>query len=99
MNLKKKCYYLNKNKWTEGLNVRQFDLLENRNLETVENMLHLTKEYKKMVEDEQNKTPEELVVAKVGKLDAKKHLQEDVSKLMSANILQELGTMVDSIVF
>jgi len=52
-----------------------------------------------MVEDEQTMTSEELVIANVGKLNAKKHLEENVSKLMSANIVQELGAMVDSIVF
>lgn len=52
-----------------------------------------------MVEDEQTMTSEELAIANVGKLNAKKHLEENVNKLMSSNIVQELGTMVDSIVF
>jgi 26S proteasome regulatory subunit N11 len=90
---------LNKNKWTEGLTLQGFDQQETQNQETVENLLQLTKGYQKMVEDEQTMTPEELVVANVGKLNAKKHLEENVGKLMSTNIVQELGTMVDSIVF
>jgi len=90
---------LNKNKWTKGLTLQGFDKQESQNLHTVEEMLELTKGYQKMVEDEQTMTPEELIVANVGKLNAKKHLEENVNKLMSSNIIQELGTMVDSIVF
>merc|ERR1712125_286099 len=90
---------LNKNKWTEGLSLQGFDKQEEDNLETVEKLLQLTKGYQKMVEDEQTMTPEELVVANVGKLNAKKHLEANVNKIMSNNIVQELGAMVDSIVF
>ena len=45
------------------------------------------------------KTEEELVVEAVGKTDPKRHLQEAVYDLMSANILQCLGTMLDTVVF
>lgn len=44
-------------------------------------------------------TKEKLVVHKVGKLDPKKHLEQDVSALMSSNITQVLGTMLDTIAF
>jgi len=90
---------LNKNKWTDGLTLQSFDTQEANNLKTVENLLSLAKLYQKMVEDEQKMTPEELVVASVGKLNAKKHLEDDVSKLMSSNIVQQLGTMLDAVVF
>jgi len=90
---------LNKNKWTDGLTLQGFDLQEKQNQKTIENLLSLAKIYQKMVEDEQRLTPEELVVANVGKLNAKKHLEEDVGKLMSTNIIQQLGTMLDAVVF
>lgn len=35
----------------------------------------------------------------VGKLDAKKHLEEDIEAVMSDNIIQVLGTMLDTISF
>ena len=35
----------------------------------------------------------------VGKLDAKKHLQQDIETVMSNNIIQCLGTMLDTVVF
>ncbi len=44
-------------------------------------------------------TKEKLIVHKVGKLDPKKHLEQDVNALMSNNITQILGTMLDTIAF
>ena len=43
--------------------------------------------------------PEERLVAKVGKLDAKKNIDKTVQSLISKNILQCMGTMLDSVVF
>lgn len=51
------------------------------------------------VVEELKLSPEELAVARVGKLDAKKHLEADVAALMALNINQSLGTMLDTVVF
>ena len=48
---------------------------------------------------EQELSPEKRVVANVGKMDAKKHLEAEVQKMMSGNIVQCMGTMLDTIVF
>ena len=48
---------------------------------------------------EQELTPEKRIVANVGKMDAKKHLEAEVQKMMSGNIVQCMGTMLDTIVF
>lgn len=42
---------------------------------------------------------EKRAIQNVGKLDPKKHLEDGVNKLMSQNIVQALGTMLDAIVF
>ncbi len=42
---------------------------------------------------------EQLAIRHTGKQDPKRHLQEKVGVLMSANISQCLGAMVDSVVF
>lgn len=42
---------------------------------------------------------EQLVVATVGKMDAKKRIEDSMTRLMSANIVQNLGTMLDTVVF
>lgn len=49
--------------------------------------------------EEQDMPHEKRAVANVGRLDVKKHMQENVTALMSSNILQCMGTMLDTIVF
>lgn len=90
---------LHKKKWTEGLTLNKFDEQEQLNETTVKNMLELAKSYNKTVQDEGKMSLEKLAIQNVGKLDAKKHLEADVEKLMSANINQLLGAMLDTVVF
>ena len=51
------------------------------------------------VEEEDTMTKEQLVVKNVGKLDPKRHLEEHVEVLMTANIVQCVGAMLDTVVF
>ena len=62
-------------------------------------MLKLSKDYNERVQEEEGKTAEELIVANVGKIDPKRHLESDVAALMASNIVQCLGAMLDTIVF
>lgn len=62
-------------------------------------MLELSKSYITAVQEEQQLSPEKLAIARVGKVDAKKHLEQDVATLMGENINQCLGSMVDRVVF
>ncbi|WVZ58739.1 hypothetical protein U9M48_008979 [Paspalum notatum var. saurae] len=62
-------------------------------------MLSLAMKYKKAVQEKDERPPEKLAIANVGRQDAKKHLEEHVSDLMSSNIVQTLGTMLDTVVF
>lgn len=62
-------------------------------------MLELAKAYNKAVQDEDKVSKEKLLVQKVGKIDPKKHLENNVEKLVSNNVVQTLGTMIDTIVF
>lgn len=92
MNLQKKT-------WTHGLNLRDFDDHATGNETCVKEMQSLTKKYDEAVVEEEGLTPDARVVAGVGKMDAKKHLEEHVQSLLSANILQTMGTMLDVVVF
>jgi 26S proteasome regulatory subunit N11 len=65
----------------------------------LQEMLDLAIKYNKAVQEEDQLTPEKLAIANVGRQDAKKHLEEHVSNLMSSNIVQTLGTMLDTVVF
>jgi 26S proteasome regulatory subunit N11 len=62
-------------------------------------MCKLTKAYNDRVQQEEGKTVEQVLVENVGKVDAKKHLEASVNELMSSNIIQCLGTMLDTVVF
>ncbi|GAB0489965.1 hypothetical protein MMPV_001192 [Pyropia vietnamensis] len=90
---------LHKKRWTDSLGVADFVKHSEANADTIESMLHLAKSYQAAVVEELKLSPEELAVARVGKLDAKKHLEADVAALMALNINQSLGTMLDTVVF
>merc|ERR1719261_1233566 len=90
---------LHKRNWTAGLTVERFEDNQAKNEGVVERMLKLTVDYNERVQQEEGKTAEEVLVENVGKVDPKKHLESSVSDLMSANIIQCLGTMLDTVVF
>lgn len=90
---------LHKKRWTKGLQLTDFDEHQKKNEETVLHLLELAKSYDKWLEEEDTKTAEELTVMHVGKLDPKKHLEQSVEELMTANISQSLGAMLDTVVF
>ncbi|KAE9034653.1 26S proteasome non-ATPase regulatory subunit 14 [Phytophthora rubi] len=89
---------LHKKTWSDGLVLTKFEDHSKENETTVKSMLALTEQYNKRVQEEE-KTPEELEVLNVGKLDPKKHLENDVYDLMALNTVQCLGAMLDTIVF
>lgn len=92
---------LHKRTWTHSLHVQPFEEHANHTNTTLDKLLKLTKEYheKLQLELEDGKTQEQRAIESVGKLDPKRHLQTQVSELMSAGIIQCLGTMLDTVVF
>ena len=90
---------LHKKNWTTGLALERFEDHQLSNEKTVEKMVKLTKEYHARILAEEGKTPEQILVENVGKIDPKKHLESGLTDLMSANIVQCLGTMLDTVVF
>lgn len=90
---------LNKRNWTSGLLVEKYESHQKTNEEMVEKMLKLSQQYNERVIAEEGKTAEEILVENVGKIDPKKHLESGVNELMSSNIIQCLGTMLDTVVF
>jgi len=79
--------------------VTSFEEQEKSNIQTLKELRDLAKGYKKAIQDEENFSKEKLVVQKVGKLDPKKHIEQNVVDLMSYNITQCLGTMLDAVIF
>ncbi len=59
----------------------------------------LAASYHQRVVEEETKSLEALALANVGKIDPKNHLRADVAELMGSNVVQCLGTMLDTVVF
>merc|ERR1711904_507234 len=90
---------LGRKKWSDGLCLKTFESHTEQNCETLKRMAELAKNYVKSIEEEQDTPIEKRAVANVGKQDAKKHLEYSLNELMSDNIIQCLGTMLDTVAF
>merc|ERR1712170_53023 len=90
---------LNKKSWMDGLTLHDYEKQSCQNEETVKTMIKLVKNYKKMVEEEQQLSKEKLAIRHVGKINPKRHLEEKVEVLMSENITQCLTAMLSTVVF
>jgi len=90
---------LNKKQWLDGLKVDTYEKHSEKNRKMVKELLSLAKQYNTWVEDESGKSKEKRDLSEVGKVNPKKRLQSDVQELMSDNIDQCLGTMLDTVVF
>eukprot|EP00922_Rhytidocystis_sp_ex-Travisia-forbesii_P051851 GHVS01076982.1.p1 GENE.GHVS01076982.1~~GHVS01076982.1.p1 ORF type:complete len:340 (+),score=43.25 GHVS01076982.1:62-1021(+) len=90
---------LHKKVWSDPLKLQRFDERREQNQSVIKRMRDLSQKYNRCIEDELKMTPEDLVVKMVGKVDAKKRLQADVDTLMTDNLLQCMGSMIDTIVF
>ena len=63
-------------------------------------MLDLSTKYNKTIQEEAKvDDDDQKAIMNVGKIDAKKRLEVDVELLMTANIVQSLGAMLDVVVF
>jgi len=90
---------LGRKKWQDGLKLTKFDEFEGSNDAIVKEMLDLTEKYNTVIQEEFKMTEEEFVVKQVGKVDAKKRLEQDADDIMTQNILQALGSMLATVVF
>merc|ERR1711865_1320044 len=73
---------LHKKNWTDGLKVEDYDVHADETGKTVKEMVALSSAYEKAVKQETALSEEELVVATVGKMDAKKRIEESMTRLM-----------------
>lgn len=90
---------LHKQQWTDGLKLKSFEQHSTSNTEIMQKLVKLTRDYNERVKEEEDKTAEEVVVANVGKIDPKQHLETNIRELMDGNILQTMCTMLDTVVF
>ena len=90
---------LHKKRWSDGLQLERWDERAATNAAQLSALAELAGKYDKAVQEEETLTPEKLAIAGVGRQDAKKRLEAGVQILLSDNICQTLGSMLDVIVF
>lgn len=90
---------LHRKDWSSGLMIKNFQLNQKRSEQMLTDMAKLSKGYAEKVKEEEGKTPEEIEVMNVGKIDPRRHLESDVHDLMAESIVQCLGTMLSTVVF
>ncbi|KAJ3046044.1 26S proteasome non-ATPase regulatory subunit 14 [Rhizophlyctis rosea] len=90
---------LHKKTWTHGLVLDDFSHHTELNEKAVKTMLSLSEAYNKSVIEETTMTAEQLKTRHVGKQDPKRHLEQNVESAMTSNIVQCLGSMLDSVSF
>jgi 26S proteasome regulatory subunit N11 len=90
---------LHKKAWATGLLLKKFEEHRAAAESTLADMARLSKAYTERVREEEGKTPEEVEVLNVGKVDPRKHLEMGVEELMSNSIIQCLGTMLSTVIF
>ena len=90
---------LNKVNWSTSLKSKDFQQHQDSCVELLKSMSKLTAEYNKWIQEEIKKTKEEFVVTSVGKLNPKNHLSMGIEEVLNDNVMECLGTMVNTIVF
>jgi 26S proteasome regulatory subunit N11 len=90
---------LGKRNWVSSLAVTPFEQHAAATVKTVDQMLKLTTAYQERIQQEAGKSVDQILVESVGKMDPKRHLETAVADLMGSNIIQCLGTMLDTVVF
>lgn len=90
---------LHKKDWTAGMILQKYEDHQKHTASLLDDMTRLSKEYVVRIKEEENHNIEEIEVMNVGKIDPKRHLDNDVHELMASSIIQCLGTMIDTVVF
>lgn len=70
-----------------------------KNEDNMKQMSNLAKNYSKWIDDEIKKSKQELIVSNIGKQDPKRHLQENLEESFSLNLLEILGSSINTKTF
>lgn len=90
---------LNKVNWGASLKNKDFKDQHSANVETLKQMSKLTAEYNKWIQEEIKKSHEEFIVSSVGKMNPKNHLSSSIEDTLNENVMECLGTMLNTVVF
>jgi len=90
---------LNKVNWSQSLKLKGYESHQKENIETMKNLCRLTDDYNKWIQEENKESMKDFVVSSVGKLNPKNHLMSNMEDMMHENVMECLGTMVNTVVF
>lgn len=90
---------LKKPEWAAGLRTQNFVEHTKTNEKSLETMLDLGKRYNERLQEEAKLSEKQKLTANVGKLDPRKRLALEIDRVLQANIVQSLGTMMGTKVF
>ncbi|CAF1303932.1 unnamed protein product [Rotaria sordida] len=90
---------LHKKSWINGLTIENFNQHNEHNINIIKQMVDLSKNYIKLLEDEEKMTQKQLTIENIGKQDPKKHLEENIDTLMTSNIVQCIAVMISLVIF
>merc|ERR1712060_510945 len=90
---------LHKKGWQDGLTLERFEKHAADNAAIVGELRDLAVKYDEAIAEESSLSAAQLAIANVGRRDAKRRLEEMSVDLMASNIVQTLGTMLDTVIF
>ncbi|KAL4441710.1 hypothetical protein ABPG74_008707 [Tetrahymena malaccensis] len=90
---------LYKKNWNEALKQDKYEEKQKNNIEKMQSMCNLAKNYIRWIEDESKKTKDQLAIRNVGKIDPQRHLLSNLEDTMSQNIVDTLGTSMNQKAF
>lgn len=90
---------LNKVNWASSLKLKDYEAHQNQNIDTMKTLKRLTGDYNKWIQEENKQTMKEFAVSSVGKMNPKTHLMSNIEDAMNENVMECLGTMVNTVVF
>lgn len=90
---------LQKQTWAQGLEVQSFRDRAKRNATLLEGAGELATRYEATVRDERAVPVARRGVERAGKVDAKRRLEDAVEKILAENVVQCMGSMLDTVVF
>jgi 26S proteasome regulatory subunit N11 len=90
---------LQKHTWTQGLTLRNFADHGAANAAALKELKDTSAAYDKAVVEEGETEVDRRGVASAGKMDARKRMEAGITALLTANITQSMGLMLDTIAF
>jgi 26S proteasome regulatory subunit N11 len=90
---------LHKSSWDEGFKLKKSEAYKKSTKEQLDKMIDLCSKYSIWIDEEVNKSTQEVNLKVVGKFNPKDHLEHTVEESINDNINQCLTTMINTIIF